>query len=391
MDAQRPISVSIVNKYYPPDASVTSEAASDLGQYLVSKGFDVQIVSSTSKYDGGGATGAHYGTVHRVKSRYDGKNKILRLLASIIESWSMIRKVSSLGCDTNIIMTSPPLLNFFASRIFYRKKQNWIYWSMDLYPEAFEANKLVGRNNAIYKFVRSQSYKHTPELLLALGDIQAEYLRQQFNSDIPYCKLPCGVFLNSDRKDELGDGPEWKSEKDKIYLGYIGNLGEAHSVTFLKSIIKNFDPEKYQMVLVVYGSKADELLDFAKAYTSKLIIKKFVPREQLSHIDIHLVSLMPDWVNICVPSKLVSAVYKGSAFIFYGPEHSDSWQYLKQGGWLINAENVVDNQTIELLDNIDHHAIADKKANAQTFSPQMLEEVKLAYMKLANYLTEKYA
>lgn len=385
MDGEGIISVCLVNKFYPPDSSVTAESASALAAYLISQGFNVQIVCSPSSYQGGGASGLVQGQVHRIKSAYNGKNKLRRLWSSIVESRAMIKKASELDCDYTIVMTSPPLLNFFAARIFKKKKQKWIYWSMDLYPEAFKANGLVGASNPIYKYVLKQSYSYAPSLLIALGKIQARYLQDKFKEEIESVILPCGIFANNRNLIRQEDFPSWKTDQ-RIYLGYIGNLGEAHSEDFLKSIIENLDESKFAFILVVYGSKADRFLKFAERHKNKLLIKDYLPREELKHIDVHLASLVPEWLNVCVPSKLVSAVHGGSSFIFYGPENSDSWHYLKSAGWLISWDGDLDKQCRDLLHAISEESILNKKKMALEMTVQMDEQQELAFKNIAGFI-----
>jgi len=52
-----------------------------------------------------------------------------------------------------------------------------------------------------------------------------------------------------------------KKQKDKIVLGYCGNLGEAHSVDFLMAVVENIDPERFHLVLTVYSAKSNRFLE----------------------------------------------------------------------------------------------------------------------------------
>ena len=85
MDAESKIKITIVNRYYPPDTSVTAESASDLAKHLLKNGISVNIICAKANYQGGGASGQGLGTVHYVDAVYEGKNKLLRLWSSIQE------------------------------------------------------------------------------------------------------------------------------------------------------------------------------------------------------------------------------------------------------------------------------------------------------------------
>lgn len=48
MDGKSAISITIINRYYPPDSSVTAEAASDLALHLIQNNMEVHIVSANA-------------------------------------------------------------------------------------------------------------------------------------------------------------------------------------------------------------------------------------------------------------------------------------------------------------------------------------------------------
>jgi hypothetical protein len=391
LDAENKIRITVVNRYYPPDSSVTAESASDLVKHLLKAGFELNIVSAQAKYEGGGASGEGHGNKYYVSAVYEGKNKLLRLGASIIESKRLIKKAIDTDPDVVIVMTSPPLLNYYASKYFKKKNISWIYWSLDLFPEAFKANGLIKGSNPIYSYAMKCSYSYAPKILLALGELQAKYLKEQFKEDIATEILPCGVFINN-RKAIQGSAklPDWKKDQEKICIGYIGNLGEAHSPEFLQTVINSIDPDKHTLVLVLYGSQAEKILTSLDSSQEGIIVLDYLPREELSHIDIHLASLKAEWVNICVPSKLVSAVHRESCFLFHGPANSDSWQYLKTAGWLIDINKDMKTQMIEFMQGINKEMLAQKKAAASLKAKEIEKDVLKAYTGLEEFLKQKY-
>ncbi len=388
MGATKKISVTIVNRYYPPDGSITSESALDLCKFLISKGVVVNIICTKAAYNNSNSNIARtiLGIVHRISGFYQGKNNFLRLISSTVESFLLIRKSLKINADITIVMTSPPLLNYFVALLFRKRKKRWIYWSLDLYPEAFKANKLVNANNLIYKHVLAISYSYPPEAIIALGKNQAAYLNHKFGKNLNNFILPCGVFLNSNN-EARGKIPFWKKEKDKIYFGYIGNLGEAHSVDFLKLLIDNLNPDFHRLVLAVYGSKSQELLGYIKNKSDTILLLDHIDRGDLTHIDIHSASLNTEWTHICVPSKLVSAVHQSSCFLFMGPQTSDSWEYLNEAGWRIDNLKPIDDQLKAFLNNLTKDAVRQKQKAAIKLSSEIESDVQLAYNKLFHFLS----
>ncbi len=383
--------VTIVNRYYPPSKVVIAESAADLARYLMAKGIHVKVVYTTAKYKGVGAEGEPIGELHTIRSIYDGENKIFRLLSSFIESYRLIKKALTVSMGPIIIMTAPGFLGFWASKLFGKQQKKWLYWTMDLFPEAFVAANLVKPKNPIYKYIKKVTYSYPPMTLIALGRIQADYVQQQFHKDIPTVVLPCGVLLDQQTTTETPDEkPSWKGSPDKIYFGYVGNMGQAHSAEFVLHFIKTIDPEKHRLILVVYGNNAHVIKQYlADNPTEGVLLLDYIPREKLRHIDVHLVSLKSEFVNVCVPSKLVSAVHQSSLFLFHGIRECDNWDYLQTAGWLIEEGEHMTAQIESFLNTISKDKINEKRATASHMPGQLYNDVVKAYEKIATTLREE--
>jgi len=390
MENKSRVSVTIVNRYYPPNKSAIAEAANDLAIFLIENGCEVKIVHTDGDYPGGGETGKKIkGEQYIIPSFYDGQNKIIRLIGNLIEGFKLVRKAQKINEGVVIIMTNPMLLNVWAGFILNRKKTPWLYWSMDLYPEGFVSSHLIKTSNPIYKYTFKRAYLKKPNGMIALGDIQAQYLKDKYKSDLPTVVLPCGVFLNNESTENTSNTlPSWKTDKHKIYFGYIGNLGQAHSIEFIKWTIDNLDTKKHHLMLVVYGAKAHIIKAYIKDKTEGITLLDYMPREELKHLDINMVSLISEWVNVCVPSKMVSAVHQGSAVLFFGSKACDSWQDHKSAGWLIDESDNPESQIMEFMKNISHEAIAEKKKKAKHLPESMTENTLKAYHQIKELVGE---
>ncbi len=387
MERKNPISVTIIDRNYPPNKSIIAESASDLAKSLIDQGIDVTVVHTDGNYPGGGAEGVKHGTTHTVKSYYSGKQKIIRLFSSLLEGYLLIKKALKVSKGPIIVMTSPPLLSYWAARKFTKKNIPWIYWTMDLFPEAFVANGLIKNNNPIYQHFLNTIYRAAPAGLISLGPIQADYLYEKYDKKLPTVILPCGVMVNKKKTErQLQEIPAWKKDENKIYLGYIGNLGEAHSDEFLINIIDNLDPSRHQLILVLYGSKADKVKNYIKDKTDGIQLLDYLPRNELAFIDIHLVSLTPDWVNLCVPSKLVSAVHNKSLFLFHGIKACDSWASFQDAGWIIEANDQSNEQVKRFLTTISKEEIQKKKDQAQQLPHTLSTQIESAHQDIVQLI-----
>lgn len=358
----------IINRNYPPGAGITGNSANELAAYLESVGVDVQVVTAGGEYQGGGAVPvAVSGKVHTLGHMYNGKNKILRLFSSLYEGWKMAGKATALGVGPIVCMTDPPLLNFWVAAAARRRSIPWIYWSMDLYPEAFASSKLVTGENPVYGFIKRSLLRTPPTGLISLGPNQASFVNGEYAHEIPTVVLPCGIS----RTAEAVSAPDWAAGDDRIILGYAGNLGEAHSSQFVRAVINSIDPARHRFILSVYGARAAQILAFARGREGVVIVDS-VARDHLKFIDVHLATLLPEWDYVCVPSKAVSAVCEGAAIFLCCSEQSDNWALLEDAAWRIAVDDDIERSVARFLTRLDREEVTAKREKARALSTKLL-------------------
>jgi hypothetical protein len=368
MDKEKRITVNIINRNYPPNTGVIAECAAELVSYLITKGIKVNIIY----IDPGAAWQRKFaeqpGTVYPIRGMHLGRSTLAHLLCNLYECFRLLRKSRSLNPDVTICITEPPLLSI-AAAFFFGKRDKWILWSMDLFPEGFSVGDgmIVSQTSSIYKFVNRIVRKNKPSHIISLGNYQIKYLQEKFGAPMTFTKLPCGILSDNTAAEKI---PAWASDRAKVILGYCGNCGDAHSDELVVSVVKMLDPEKYKIILAPYGMKAKRIIDFAKGKPGVEIVS-YVERHELKYIDIHLASLKFEWVNILVPSKTVSAVCSGSAFLYFGSEQSDNWDLLKEAGWIVPSKNTsLENSLADFFADIEPH-LNKKKAAAVKLLPQL--------------------
>lgn len=191
--------------------------------------------------------------------------------------------------------------------------------------------------------------------------------------------MPCGIYEDDYQIDN--NYPLWKKDKSKIYFGYCGNLGEAHSVEFIEEVVRNLDPAKHVFILSVYGSKASELLQVINKYKVVQQVKS-VARPELKHIEVHLTSLLDNWAHVCVPSKAVSAVCSSATMLFYGGEQTDNWMLLKNGSWRIDPEENLKAQVKTFLANFSQEKLLKQRNQSKKLAEKLNIQLKDAYKKI---------
>ena len=354
--------VVIITRFFYPVVSIDSSSALQMAEELEKRlgSLNVVLVTSNNQYKSYQIKpdlAKHFET-HYIELNYSGKNKALKFLFGLFEGYRLVKTAKKLKIKNIITLTNPPLINVWCSLFFNDRK--WFYWAFDLYPEALVSSKLLNPNNFIVKLSNWILNKRSPDYLIVLGEQQANYLKNKFRKQIISVPLPCGIQQsNPDAK-----APRWKI-KEKICIGYVGTIGLAHSVLFLQKIIQSINNiESIYLVLSIYGEHADYIKSLVDPLSFNIIFVDSIPRDQLQFIDIHIVSLLPEWTHISVPSKAVSAICAGCALLFYGDEQSDTWQMFKTASWRISNLDEIPHfiSTIKMGQIIEKKSIANEIA-----------------------------
>jgi hypothetical protein len=386
MDDKKTVTVNIVNRDYPPYKGITGESAAELAKYLLNAGIGVNVIHVDSSFLGGNEA-VPEGNIFKINTLYNGENRILRLLANLLSGYSLIRKSKKIPCDVTIVMTDPSLLNMWAS--LFLKKRRWLLWAMDLYPEAFSAWGLISEKSLLYKLFYKLTIRNAPQAILSLGPLQINFLRKRYNNQlIRFFQIPCGIF--NAQVYASSDIPQWAADRTKICLGYVGNLGAPHSLDFLYAVIDRLDTKKFKLVLSVYGygTKIQSLRQYANGKEGVEMIPP-VKREHLKYIDIHLASLLPQCTHISVPSKTVSSVCAGCAFLYNGKAESDNWYLLKDAGWLIPADSNVGEGVKDFFQDFNLKNPENKKNAAHIISSKLNADKAETFGEIADFLMKE--
>ncbi|MBF0450029.1 MAG: hypothetical protein HQK75_04955 [Candidatus Magnetomorum sp.] len=377
--------IVIINRYYPPDPAISGHSACEMAQELSyrEKNLNLMIRYIQAPYAGGRSSKAPVGYLGGMSSIYNGKNKILRFIGNFIEGYRLVRQ-SLPYADAIITLTDPPMVHFWAGLLCQKKRIPWIYWTLDLYPEAFSSAGIVNDNNLVYQGFQRSIISHPPDFLISLGKQQESFLKKKYKKDIPSTVLPCGIVESQHRSTY----PDWWSPK-KIVFAYAGNLGEAHDPEFLITLLQHLNPQKHTCLLSLYGIKASHVLTEVKKHPAVRVID-YISQDDLSYIDVHLVSLLPQWTHVCVPSKAVSAICSGRAIAFQGSRQSDTWQMFKSASFHISSsqnQQAMSDDILNMLKTLsDFNNLNKKHTQAIIYREKLLQMKKNAYETIVRFL-----
>lgn len=337
--------IAVVNQYYPPDKASTGWIAKELVDELRIRlpDWKIQVIATDATYKGGIQLeeGIYDPNLIRIKSYTRFDNKMYRLLGSLYEGRQLAKRATE-EADIVISMTNPPLVNYWMGRYAKNRKRKWVEWTLDLFPEAFSSAGLISKKSPIYRYFLRHYASNYPDYNLFLGPLQRNFVYTSHHFENPHSILTCGI-----KRFERGPIPDWrKQHSDKIVIGYVGNMGEAHSAESVAKFVRAADPNRFCFLFSLYGAKAEQLRSLVRE-EAHVEWTEGIPDSDLPWLDVQIVSLLPEWTNICVPSKGVSAICAGNPMIYIGLEQSDIYQFFKKASWIVREDPLSMDSDIE--------------------------------------------
>lgn len=371
--------VALLNSYFPPDAAITGSSLAEIIPFLrdCDPQIEIRIFASAASYRGSETHHPEIGDeVTRLGPSRRLGGRIGRLAQSLLLGRRMAREAVK-WADVILSLTDPPLLGFWIGRELAnaRRPIRWIEWTMDLYPEAFVAARLVGKNNPVYRFIQASQRNHAPDAWICLGEGQAKAITQMRGVCRPTVIMPCGICDTTEVADEI---PDWRRREARLVLAYAGNLGEAHCPDLLPALVEAADPKKFAFRISAHGAHA---LGLRRRIDGR---KNITWCEQISHSDLafadaHVASLRSNWTHVCVPSKAVTTIGLGRPLIFAGDLASDTATMFSQAAWVLSVPEGgrYDHRVIdEILRKVADSEERDRKRDASLRLSKRLREEK---------------
>ncbi len=310
--------VVIVNRYFYPDHSATSQMAGDLAFHLASKGWRVEVVTSRQRYDDAAARLPRREIVDDVTilriwtSRFGRAFLPGRAVDYATFYLSAFFAILRRGRGAVVIaMTDPPLLSVVAAVSAHRV----VNWVQDLFPEVAEALGVLKRAPLLRR-LRDWSLRRA-RVNVALSEAMAR-------------RLPHAVVRHNWADAALHPVPresnvlrqEWQLG-DSFVVAYSGNLGRAHDVATIASTMQALAGDPSIRFLIIGGGAKQKQLEGLPSVQFRPYQPRDVLSESLSAADAHLVSLQPPLEGLIVPSKFYGVLAAGRPVLYIGAHDSE--------------------------------------------------------------------
>jgi glycosyltransferase involved in cell wall biosynthesis len=327
--------VLLINRYFHPDESATSQMASSLAFALAASGWETHAVTSRQQYTA--VAGQRPGTdktgntrIHRVWTTRFGRQHLIGraidYLTFYLSAFSRLILSARRG-DVIITLTDPPLMSVLSSFAAQMRGCHHINWLQDIFPEVACRLGVVspGIWTRLMIWLRNRSRRNAT-MNVVIGDLMGSFLELQ---NVP--RRSIAVIHNWSDGNSIAPRPpqenplrrEWALE-GKFVVGYSGNLGRAHDFrTALQAALALRHDPSVHFLFVGGGYHLESLrMEAQKLSLSNISIQPYQPasglRNSLTLPDVHLISLQPSLEGLIVPSKFYGIAAAGRPTIFIG-------------------------------------------------------------------------
>ena len=351
--------VLVITNYFPPETGAASNRIYHLAEGLQKRNYKVQVVTPLPNYPTGKIFNDYKGKFKRTSFENqieihrlwiyasNSKNKVLRLVAMLSYSLSLVWFFAFKKIPKTVIIQSPPLLVAFTSVLFLRsKKRKLILNVSDLWPLAgLELGAFKkGMSYSVLERMERFNYKHAN---LVLG--QSEEILTHVRGHFP--NKPTFLYRNFPHI-ERPDLSAYRSPENKIHVVYAGLLGVAQGVY---KLCRHLDYSRIHFHIYGDGAERQQIESFLQnASHDSITYHGSVSREELhSEILTYDIAIIPLLNRIygSVPSKIFEFSKLGMPLLYFGGGEGETIIRDYNLGWVANVGDYGDlNNVIEQID-----------------------------------------
>lgn len=341
--------VLILNQTFFPDMAATAQHMWDLARHLVAHGHRVSAVTSRSIYGTDQQHPLAYESIdgidiHRVAGTAFGKKHLAGRMSDFLSFYlaAFVKLQRLHQPDVILALTSPPMIA--AMGVLQRqfrsaadgRKIRLAYHVMDLYPDAAIAMQVMRQGsfvNRVMTRVTRQTLNRS-DAVIVLGRDMRQRIIEQYDfarhSDRIHIVPPWadGADLKAIDKSENPLAREL-SVVDSFNIVYSGNFGMAHDVETITSAIETMRHDANTRWLFIGGGNRFGQLkaEAERRGWTHVQFHPYMERQRLplslSLADVHLVSQLPQFTGIVVPSKLYGILAVARPSVMVGPPDAE--------------------------------------------------------------------
>ncbi len=336
--------VLLVNQFYRPDHSATSQLLCDVAEYLARRGHSVTVLTGRCGYQGGilgparqrlaGVSVRRLGTFDLGKRSPLGR--VLDYLAFYLLALVWILQHGR-AFDVVVTLTTPPLIGLagaMCKRVFGTR---FILWSMDVYPDIAVALGRMKPHCPLTALCRAAARwcARSADAVVAPGEDMARVLVRQ---GVESGRIEVIDNWAPGAVDQAPGHDEVTEPAEPITVMYSGNMGLGHRFeTVLLAAERLSDQPWVRFRFVGGGARLGQLRDEVTRRGLKNVF--FKPYCRLDHLarslrsgEVHLVTQRSETLGLIVPSKVYGILAVGRPVAYIGPAESHVARLVERAG-----------------------------------------------------------
>lgn len=352
--------IIFIEQYYFPEGWSGAQIPCDITIDLANLGYPVSVICGRDQYvpvdpegrDSRGGDPRKSGIRIRYVPRLPAF--LHRPKGLLTQCWFSVFAVSCVLFNDRrtllMVQTNPPLNVVAAGAMAWLLRRRLIFIAQDLYPEVMIAHGMIkngGRMAKVLTALYRWAYRRAAGVV-SLGPTMTARLRAKGVAEGRVREI--SNWATGDLSLVRGSSNRLTTEwglSGKFVVLYSGNLGVAHDVeTILRAIaVARTSLSVLRMVIIGAGSRIAEArkLMHSLAIDDLVLFKPLVPDHllplSLGVADMGVVSLLPGFDGLVVPSKLFGQMARGIPTVYVGPKNSDVDRLLTKSGGGISVEN----------------------------------------------------
>lgn len=348
MAGPRRTRIVFIEQFYYPEGWGGAQLPRDVTSHLARSGMDVEVICGSDQYAAVEGEATEDPTASGVRIR-----RIPRLFGGDIHRHKLLRQLWFYACALPLLLfrrrpqlivaqTNPPLVVPIAMLAALVHRRPGMIIAQDIYPEVMLAHGMLREGAPATRVLRrvfGWAYRRA-HTVISLGPVMTDRLLAKgvpHGRIVEICNWATGeetVVRGAANRLRAA----WGLDGCFVLL-YSGNLGIAHDVeTPIRAmqVLRGRVPN-LRLVFVGKGSRLEQARALATVLGLDDVVqfRGFVPLELLPHslglADAALVTLLPEFEGLVVPSKLLGYMARAVPTLYVGPD-SDVARFIARSG-----------------------------------------------------------
>jgi putative colanic acid biosynthesis glycosyltransferase WcaI len=331
----------ILNQFFYPDHSATSQLMTGLAESLVERGVSVTALAGRGRYNGGEKLPPreiHNGVrIERARATSFGKHRTIGRLSDYLSfylgaAWKLIWLPSA---DVVMALTTPPMIGLVALLIGRLRGMRIVMLIQDVYPDIAVSLGTLSAGSVSTRaldWINTQVLKRSDRII-----VLSESMRERITA-----KVGDAIASRIDVIHNWADGTEIRPVAEAnnpfvleqelagsfvvLFSGNCGLVNEFSTVLEAARLLR--ERSNIGFLFIGEGARTKEILQFKHKHSLENV--KVLPYQSrtmlpysLASGDALLVTLADGLAGLCEPSKSYAIMAAGRPLLFVGDQRSD--------------------------------------------------------------------